>query len=957
MDDWKNFLDQNGPYDNILLLSVIHNDMKVIGVEEGLRKLETLRGKAGRVFLEGPYHVWGEASGKHGFTGKPPFDFSAEESAKRLESAVGSKVVEKWSSKPGSRPIYTFEDGVVASEEKLVLANANSYKMYLFKDEPIITPWIKKTHVWEPMLTQYIKENLKEGQTFVDIGANVGYYSLLASRLVGDKGKVYAFEPAPDVYQVLLKNIELNKCSNVVAINKAVSSKEGQARLYSYGVKHDKGQRGLTKVEDMDEAWQARHSWLRKGSWLSIETTRLSSAVLSPPDFIKVDVEGGERDALEGMRDILKQGKSVLVVEDVDDKDVGWVEQEFGLGFEKCVKETNTDLKYYVYKRDSLPFWDLSVWLPDYRNQYWPLFNTLRYRPCRNIMEIGTHNGNNAVAMIKAAAQRVPEDEIHYYGFDLFEEKTGVIQQLEFAPVAAVNMKDVMAHIRKHTKADVTLVKGNTRKTIRMAVKTLPQMDLIYIDGGHSIETTRNDWQYASKLVGKETVVYFDDYNDEMPFIGSYFITGELEPEYHAEVLPTTNYYKRPFGRLKNQLLRVTVKKPAAKLKTEHFRLHLMSLPHSKTVKNWGPCAFTMLAYRFCQMMMDSGHDVFHYGAEGSNPACTEHIDVLTDAVQKQAYGNWSPWKQLWIHNGKDLAYTTFRKNAIEEFNRRKEPGDILLISNGNWLREVSDKAGGGVATVEPFVGYLGSYAEYKVFPSYAWMHHMYGKLSRQPNTENFVTGNWYDAVIPHFFDPKDYTYEEKKEDYLLYTGRLIQRKGIHIAVDLCNRLGMKLKVAGQPLYPEPKEKFEWSLKHVGISGPNVEYLGVLDEIELDKVRCKAKALIAPSLYMEPFGLIIPEALFSGTPVITTDWGAFPEIVKHGEVGYRCRTMDDFMWAVNNIDKISPAACREYAVNNYSMERISKAYQEYFVKVHDLFGKGWYTEHKDREDLDWLRRY
>lgn len=356
-------------------------------------------------------------------------------------------------------------------------------------------------------------------------------------------------------------------------------------------------------------------------------------------------------------------------------------------------------------------------------------------------------------------------------------------------------------------------------------------------------------------------------------------------------------------------------------------------------------------------MMMDSGHDVFHYGAEGSNPACTEHIDVLTDAVQKQAYGNWSPWKQLWIHNGKDLAYTTFRKNAIEEFNRRKEPGDILLISNGNWLREVSDKAGGGVATVEPFVGYLGSYAEYKVFPSYAWMHHMYGKLSRQPNTENFVTGNWYDAVIPHFFDPKDYTYEEKKEDYLLYTGRLIQRKGIHIAVDLCNRLGMKLKVAGQPLYPEPKEKFEWSLKHVGISGPNVEYLGVLDEVELDKVRCKAKALIAPSLYMEPFGLIIPEALFSGTPVITTDWGAFPEIVKHGEVGYRCRTMDDFMWAVNNIDKISPAACREYAVNNYSMERISKAYQEYFVKVHDLFGKGWYTEHKDREDLDWLRRY
>ncbi len=125
----------------------------------------------------------------------------------------------------------------------------------------------------------------------------------------------------------------------------------------------------------------------------------------------------------------------------------------------------------------------------------------------------------------------------------------------------------------------------------------------------------------------------------------------------------------------------------------------------------------------------------------------------------------------------------------------------------------------------------------------------------------------------------------------------------------------------------------------------------------MDKWLSKAKALIAPSVYFEPFGLIVPEALLSGTPVITTDWGAFPETVKHGEVGYRCRTMDDFIWAANNIDKISPAACREYAVANFSMERIGKAYQEYFTKVHDLFGDGWYAKHPDRDNLDWLKRY
>ncbi len=719
VDDWKEFVEQNGSYDTVLFLSVIHNDMKQIGVEAGLKKMEIFRGKADRLLFETPQEKGEKEWNVPGF---PQFNFRDNESIRKVEGALGMPSTEAWSLYPGSRPIFTYGNG--GPEQKP--------------------------------------------------------------------------------------------------------------------------------------------------------------------------------------------------------------------------------------QKKELPFWDLSVWLPDYRNQYWPLFNTLRYKPCRNIMEVGTHNGNNAVAMIKAAAQKVPEDEIHYYGFDLFEEKTVAIQQHEFAPVATVNMREVKAHIKKHTKAGVTLVKGNTRKTLRKAAKTLPVMDLIYIDGGHSTETTRNDWQCSSKLVGKETVVYFDDYNDEMPFIGSYFITGELEPKYHAEVLPATNYYKRPFGRLKSQLLRVTIRKPKATLKTEHFRFHLMSLPHSKTVKNWGPCAFTMLTYRFCQMMMDMGHEVYHYGTEDSNPTCTEHIDVLTEAVQKQAYGNWDPYKQLWIHSGKDLAYTTFRKNAIKELTRRKEPGDILLISNGNWLREISDKAGQGIATVEPFVGYLGYFSKYKVFPSYAWMHHMYGKMSRQPNTENFVTGNWYDAVIPHFFDPSDYTFEEKKDDYFLYLGRLIERKGIHIAVDMCNRVGAKLYVAGQPLYPD---RLEESLKRVGASGPNVEYLGVLDEPGMDKWRSKARALIAPSLYMEPFGLIIPEALFSGTPVITTDWGAFAETVKHGEVGYRCRSMDDFIWAANNVDKIDPRACREFAIANFSTKRIGKAYHEYFTKIHDLFGKGWYTEHSDRDNLDWLKRY
>jgi glycosyltransferase involved in cell wall biosynthesis len=119
-----------------------------------------------------------------------------------------------------------------------------------------------------------------------------------------------------------------------------------------------------------------------------------------------------------------------------------------------------------------------------------------------------------------------------------------------------------------------------------------------------------------------------------------------------------------------------------------------------------------------------------------------------------------------------------------------------------------------------------------------------------------------------------------------------------------------------------------------------------------------ARALFVASYYLEPFGGVNVEAQLCGTPVITTDWGAFPETVLHGVTGYRCRVFNDFVWAAENVGSLKPDVIRKWAAGNYGMERISKMYDEYFSRLYELKTNkdGWYAVH-DRMNLDWLVKY
>ena len=186
-----------------------------------------------------------------------------------------------------------------------------------------------------------------------------------------------------------------------------------------------------------------------------------------------------------------------------------------------------------------------------------------------------------------------------------------------------------------------------------------------------------------------------------------------------------------------------------------------------------------------------------------------------------------------------------------------------------------------------------------------------------------------YLRTIYHGIDSSKFEFQETKEDYLLFYGRIHPEKGTTEAIEIAKRCGYPIKIAGliQNQYYYSRDIAPQ------LDGTNVTYLGNVGREEGNRLLGGAKALLHPITFEEPFGLSVAEAMMCGTPVIAFARGSMPELLKEGVSGYLVHSVSEAVEAVGKLEAIIPEKCRAHAVANFGLDKMIASYVQAYQKV------------------------
>lgn len=188
-----------------------------------------------------------------------------------------------------------------------VMVTIEGHKMFIDTRDSGVAFRLLSLQTYEPKLTEAFKQMVMPGDVVVDIGANIGYFTLLASRIVGEQGRVYAFEPAPQNFALLSKNLAANGYRNVRAFRKALSSGRGSGKLLVQG-----------------DNWGNRRIVESIGDGQSVEVEMISMDEFfengQNVNVVKMDAEGSEVRILQGASRVLKSNPDLVLFSELNPK-------------------------------------------------------------------------------------------------------------------------------------------------------------------------------------------------------------------------------------------------------------------------------------------------------------------------------------------------------------------------------------------------------------------------------------------------------------------------------------------------------------------------------------------------------------------------------------------------------------------------------------------------------------
>lgn len=225
------------------------------------------------------------------------------------------------------------------------------------------------------------------------------------------------------------------------------------------------------------------------------------------------------------------------------------------------------------------------------------------------------------------------------------------------------------------------------------------------------------------------------------------------------------------------------------------------------------------------------------------------------------------------------------------------------------------------------------------------------GKLFSQYRRENFVSisnsqrrddlGLNYVATVYNAIDSSQFVFypQPAAPPYLVFLGRMSVEKGPHLAIEIARRSGWPLKMAGKIDF-ENKTFFDQQVAP-HIDGQQIQFLGEVSQAEKKALMGQATATLFPITWPEPFGLVMPESMACGTPVVAMAMGSAPEIIVDGHTGFLCHTVEDCIEAVAKIPTISRQDCRDHVAINFWVARMVDGYEAVYRQlINERFSLG-----------------